>query len=303
MRPKLDPIHTDAAIAAVAARQHGVITLLQLLEAGLSRQAIGRRGRSGRLHRIHRGVYAVGHPGLSAEGLRLAALLACGPGAALSHHTAAAELGVRPRRGGLIHVTIPTRHGRTAPKGVRLHRVERLPEREVFERGPFRITSAARTFVDCSAELHDREVQRMLDAAWPRHLIDWAAIERAMEAPRPGVARLRRVINRHVPGTSDTRTKAEERLRRLVLASDLPAPEINAPMGPWEADQLWRRHRLVVEVDSSGYHDSPWAQERDARKDAWLVARGFRVLRIPSRQVRTEPAAVLALITDAIRSS
>ena len=199
-------------------------------------------------------------------------------------------------------VTVPSRNGRTAPRGVRLHRVEVLPPEEVIVRGAFRLTSAARTFVDCSAELHDREVALMLDAAWPRRLIDWDAIAAAMEAPRPGVARLRRVLNRHTPGKNTTRTTAEERLRRLVLASSLPRPELNVPMGPWEADLLWRAHWLVVEVDSEDYHGSPWAQERDWRKDVWLAARGFRVIRIPSKHPRTQPGEVLALIAQALRS-
>lgn len=300
MRPKLDPIHADAAIAALAARQRGVVTLLQLLALGLSREAVKRRVRAGRLHRIHRGVYAVGHPGLSADGLRLAAVLACGAGAALSHLSAAGELGVRPRRGGLVEVTIPTRNGRTAPDGVRLHRVAGLADDEVVVRGALRLTSPARTFVDCSATLHDREVARMLDAAWTRRLIKWDAIERALGAPRPGVARLRRVLNAHTPGEDTTRSRAEERLRRLVLASSLPRPQLNVPAGPWELDLLWWEHRLVVEVDSSAYHDSPWAKARDVRKDAWLAARGYRVLRIPSPLIRSNPRHVMSLIAGAL---
>lgn len=301
MHPKLDPISLDSALAALAARQHGVVTLAELLALGFTREAIKYRVRTGRLHRIHRGVFAVGHPGLTADGFRLAAVLACGEGATLSHHSAAAELGVRPRRGGLIDVTVPTRHGRTAPRGVRLHRTTHLPDHDVFTRGRLRLTSAARTFVDCSAELHASEIARMLDAAWPRHLIDWAAIERAMERPRPGVVPLRTVISRHEPGSAATRTKAEERLRLLVLASDLPRPEINVPLGPWEIDLLWRPQRLVVEVDSAGYHGSPWAQARDLRKDQWLTARGLRVLRIPSRDPKERPDAVIALIAQALR--
>ncbi|MBJ7329006.1 MAG: type IV toxin-antitoxin system AbiEi family antitoxin domain-containing protein [Solirubrobacteraceae bacterium] len=301
MRLQIDPIRPDALVAARAATQHGVITFEELLACGLTQAGIQRRVRAGLLHRLYRGVFAVGHPGLSAEGLRLAAVLACGEQAALSHVSAAAELGVRPRRGGLIDVTVPTRNGRAAPRGVRLHRVGELPVDEVIARGRLRLTSAARTFVDCSASLHPREIALMLDEAWPRHLIDWKAIERAMARPRPGVAPLRRVISGHVPGTTKTRTKAEERLRRLVLASVLPAPEVNVPLGPWEVDLLWRDWWLVVEVDSAGYHGSPWAQARDARKDEWLMERGFRVLRIPSRHPATQPELVVALIAAALR--
>lgn len=300
MPPLPAPIFIERAIAASAAAQRGLITRLQLYELGLNAGQVKYRVRRGRLHRLYRDVFAVGHRGLEADALRLAAVFACGDGAVLSHLAAAAEFGVRPRHGGLIDVTVPTRNGRDAPEHVRLHRVERLPHIEVVTRGVLRLTSPARTFVDCSASLHDREVARMLDAAWGRHLINWVAIERALGAPRPGVARLRRVINTHTPGQDTTRSRAEERLRRLVLASPLPRPRLNVPAGPWELDLLWPEHRLVVEVDSSAYHDSPWAKARDVRKDAWLAERGYRVLRIPSPLVRSDPKHVLELITQAL---
>lgn len=300
MCPLPDPISIEHAIAAIAATQRGLITRPQLYALGLNLDQVQYRVRRGRLHRLYRDVFAVGHRGLEADALRLAGVLACGEGAVLSHHAAAAEFGIRPRRGGLIDVTVPTRNGRDAPDHVRLHRVERLPADEAVVRGVLRLTSSARTFIDCAATLHDREVARMLDAAWARHLINWGAIERAMQAPRAGVARLRRVINTHTPGEDTTRTLAEERLRRLVLASPLPRPQLNVPAGPWELDLLWREHRLVVEVDSSAYHDSPWAKARDVRKDSWLAARGYRVLRIPSPLVRSDPQHVLRLISDAL---
>ncbi|MFA9269770.1 MAG: DUF559 domain-containing protein [Baekduiaceae bacterium] len=300
MPPLPAPISIDQAIAAIAARQRGLITRPQLYELGLNADQVKYRVRRGRLHRLYRDVFAVGHRGLEADALRLAGVFACGDGAVLSHLAAAAEFGIRPRRGGLIDVTVPTRNGRDAPEHVRLHRVANLPPGEVVLRGVLQLTSPARTFVDCSATLHDREVARMLDAAWTRRLINWDAIERALGAPRPGVARLRRVINTHTPGEDTTRSRAEERLRRLVLASPLPRPQLNVPMGPWELDLLWPEHRLVVEVDSSAYHDSPWAKARDVRKDGWLTARGYRVLRIPSPLIRSDPQQVLALIAGAL---
>lgn len=300
MSPLPDPIFIERAIAEIAARQRGLITRLQLYSLGLNLEQVKYRVRRGRLHRVYLHVFAVGHRGLEADALRLAAVFACGDGAVLSHLAAAAEFGIRPRRGGLIDVTVPTRNGRDAPEYVRLHRVMNLPSDEVVLRGVLRLTSPARTFVDCSATLHDREVARMLDAAWTRRLIDWVAIERALGAPRPGVARLRRVINTHTPGEDTTRSRAEERLRRLVLASPLPRPQLNVPMGPWELDLLWPEHRLVVEVDSSAYHGSPWAKARDVRKDGWLVARGYRVLRIPSPLIRSDPHHVLSLIAGAL---
>lgn len=209
----------DAAIAALAARQHGVVTHAELRALGLSDSAIARRLRAGRLHRIHRGVYAVGHPGLTAEGLRLAAVLACGERALLSHHAAAVAWGVRPHSRALLDVTVvdPKRAARCAPAGVRLHRVARVPRDEARRRGRLLLTSPSRTFVDCAAELDDREVELMLDEAWPRHLIDWGAIDRAMRAP----PRRRAAPARAVPAHSGHLADANE--ARGASASPRPA--------------------------------------------------------------------------------
>src|SRR5215207_3154402 len=96
----------DAKVAAIAARQHGLVTLTQLIQAGIRRSALSRRVAAGRLHRIHRGVYAVGHAGLSPEGRWMAAVLGCGDGAALSHRSAAELWELIAPSQGAIHVTV-----------------------------------------------------------------------------------------------------------------------------------------------------------------------------------------------------
>ncbi|MGH2952804.1 MAG: type IV toxin-antitoxin system AbiEi family antitoxin domain-containing protein [Solirubrobacterales bacterium] len=110
-------------VARIASRQHGVVSYEQLIAAGLTPSGVARRVRAGRLHRIHRGVYAVGHRGLSNEGRWMAAVLACGPDAALSHRSAAELLGLlRPRENAWVHVTIPGTAGRKRRRGIHLHR-------------------------------------------------------------------------------------------------------------------------------------------------------------------------------------
>ena len=131
MRSKLDNQGRDVLIARIAANQHGVITTGQLNQLGLSRGRIAERASAGRLHRIHRGVYAVGHPRLSNEGRWMAAVLACGPGAVLSHHSAAALWGIHRRRRDdasppPVHVTVPSTAGKSPRNGIVLHRSSTL---------------------------------------------------------------------------------------------------------------------------------------------------------------------------------
>lgn len=122
MRKELDKSRPDATVAGIATRQHGVVTASQLAWAGLSPAGVTRRLAAGRLHRIHRGVYAVGHPRLSNEGRWMAAVLACGEGAVLSHRSAAALWGIRKARNGPVEVTVPSTAGRTRRAGITLHR-------------------------------------------------------------------------------------------------------------------------------------------------------------------------------------
>ena len=134
-------------IARLAARQHGLVTLAQLLAAGLDKSAIARRVRAGQLHRVYRGVYAVGHAGLSREGRFLAAVLGAGKGAALSHLAAAELWEVRRYRASLIDVVVPTRR---RADGVRVHETRTLHPRDVTTYKGIPVTTIARTLVDLS---------------------------------------------------------------------------------------------------------------------------------------------------------
>src|SRR5688500_5467168 len=107
----------DVLIARLAAAQHGVISLTQLLSLGLSRSMVADRARNGRLHRIHRGVYAVGHPKLSNEGKWMAAVLAYEGDTVLSHRSAAELWRLLPARTGAVDVTVPGRSGRNSRDG------------------------------------------------------------------------------------------------------------------------------------------------------------------------------------------
>ncbi|MGH2954890.1 MAG: type IV toxin-antitoxin system AbiEi family antitoxin domain-containing protein [Solirubrobacterales bacterium] len=148
-------------VARIASRQHGVVSYEQLIAAGLTPSGVARRVRAGRLHRIHRGVYAVGHRGLSNEGRWMAAVLACGPDAALSHRSAAGLLGLlRPRENAWVHVTIPGTAGRKRRRGIHLHRSPYLTNPLTTTRNGIRVTTPARTIADLKLTAPAHEVRR-----------------------------------------------------------------------------------------------------------------------------------------------
>src|SRR4051812_36369972 len=153
-------MQADIELAALAARQHGVVCRAQLHACGLGDRAIHDRVAAGRLHRVHRGVYAVGHMALTRDGRLLAAVLACGPGAVLSHATAASVWGLRHSNAARIHVTVPSAAGRSGPAIVRLHRVATLRDEHRTRVGRLPVTTPARTLFDLAATVPRRALER-----------------------------------------------------------------------------------------------------------------------------------------------
>jgi very-short-patch-repair endonuclease len=279
------------AALTVAGRQDGAVSAAQLAAAGFTRRAIEHRLVTGVLTRVHRGVYLLG----AVRGpwfAEYAALLACGARAVLSHATALALWGLAERPA-LVHVTRPTTGH--APAGVRVHRgtVE-----EVRFRHGLPVTSPARTLLDVASSMPAVELARLVEEAQVQRLVTRAELI-AEASGRPGTAALRAVLQRE-DQPSLTRSEAERRLLALIRAARLPAPVTNARVGRAEVDMLWRRERLIVEVDGFAFHGSRAAFERDRRRDAQLLALGYRVLRITWRQLVEEPEAVIAAIAAAL---
>jgi predicted transcriptional regulator of viral defense system len=197
----------DAAVAAVAADQHGVVTLAQLFACGLSTSGAGRRVAAGRLHRVHRGVYAVGHVGLSNEGRWMAAVLACGPGAALSHRSAAELWKLLTPKVGLIHVTVPSYAGRARRARLAIHRSPSLQEAATTIEDGIAVTTVARTVTDLRGSVPAWELRR--------------AIRQAEFLGLPtGLA------------TDRTRSDPEADFLRLCRRHRIPRPEVNQSIGP-----------------------------------------------------------------------
>ena len=252
-------------IVALAARQHGVVTTAQLLDAGVGRRSIARRVEAGWLVPLHRGVFQVG-PVPSEYAREMAAVLACGAGALLSHQSAAAVWGIA-RRDAVVHVTAPTR--RRSRPGLRVHRSLSL---DAAVRDGLPLTTPARTL---------RDLERTLTAV---------SIERAREQ----AALLGLVVPDDAPDPSFTRSEAERRLKALCRAAGLPPPLTNARVAGYEVDAYWPAHRLIVEVDGFRFHSSRQAFERDRRKDAALTAAGNRVVRVTWSRLTNEPYSLTA---------
>src|SRR5688572_5406659 len=177
---QLDQPHADAIIAVLAARQHGVVTHEQLIDAGLGRGAIARRVRIGWLHRMHRGVYSVGHPPLTREARWMGAVLAHGDGAALSHACATALWEIRPYRGVYIDVTVPSRTGRASRERIRLHRSSIFSAGDVTTHRGIPVTTIARTLLDVAATFNAPALARTIEQTEIRRLFDLTAVERTI---------------------------------------------------------------------------------------------------------------------------
>jgi very-short-patch-repair endonuclease len=235
---------------------------------------ITRRVRAGRLHRLYRGVYAVGHRRISREGHWLAAVLACGAGAVLSHRSAAALWGIRPQSSGPIEVTVPTMGGRTKRPGLLIHRSTCLGPSETTRSIGIPVTTPRRTISD---------LRRVLPADQIDAAIRRAEVLRLDIGPQPGYA----------PDLA--RSELERMVLRICRRHHLPMPEVNARVGPYWVDFLWWDRGLIVETDSYGHHGTRSAFESDRERDVELKLLGFTVLRFTHRQV-SDPDAFAATL-------
>jgi very-short-patch-repair endonuclease len=281
----------DEGIAALASRQHGVVTIRQLARAGLGRSAVDYRVARGRLTPIHRGVYQVGP--LPAElGCEMAAVLACGPDALLSHQSAAALWGIRPPHHGEVHVTVPGDGARSRP-GIQVHRTTPSPSLNAAVKQGLPLTTPARTLLDIAPLLPQHDLDRATEQAQILGLATHEQIASVLDDHRGerGTRSLARALHDE---PRLTRSEAERRFRQLVRDARLPRPETNARVGGYEVDFLWRSHKLVVEIDGYAYHGSRAAFERDRSRDAHLMAAGYRVVRFTWRQITQLPHTVVA---------
>ncbi len=289
IRGKYPPDPPDTVIAGLADTQHGVVAYRQLEALGLGARAIEHRIAVGRLHRIHKGVYAVGRRTLSRHGRWMAAVLACGPDAVLSHRSAAALWGLR-QSAWKIEVTVPKDRRRAE---IRVHRAK-LRDDEITREDGIPVTTVARTLLDLAAVIDRGQLARAVEQADRLRAFDLRAVEAVLSHARrrSGTVALRDVLAEYRE-PADIRSELERRFVALLPRSRLPTPHVNVLVGGFVVDFLWPQSRLVVELDGRAYHTSPRAFERDRVRDAKLQRAGYRVMRITHRRLRDDPAGIL----------
>jgi hypothetical protein len=278
-------------------RQHALVTLPQLQLLGLGKAAVAKRAKDGRLYRVHRCVYAVGRPDLTQHGHWMAAVLAYGPHAVLSHRSAAALHGIRQDNRAKIDVSVPRRSARSRPT-IEVHTSVTLEAADITTVERIPCTTVARTLVDLGDVVPRRAVERAVDRAEVLRVFDGRAVHKALAraGPRRGAGTLRAVLEDYEQPTL-TEKELEERFLALCRQASLPSPAVNAwitlPDGvAYKADFLWRDHKLIAETDGRDVHTTRKAFEHDRRRDQRLTLAGYTVVRFTWRQVANEPQRV-----------
>ncbi len=291
-------VGVDARLANLAGGQHGVVARWQLLELGIGTAAVGRRLRAGRLHQLHRGVYAVGHTVLSREGRWLAAVLSCGPSAALSYRSAAALWGIRGHSSRAIEVTVPSK---SRSRGSVQRHFGILPADEVMIECGVPVTTVPRTLFDLAALIPVTQVEQALRQSERLRLYDVLSLGDLLERypRRHGAPAIRECLRRRreLPG-GVSREELEARFLAFLDRTGLPRPSLNAwiDLGSrrYQADCLWREQRVIVELDGYESHGTWSSFQSDRDRDRRLTAAGYRGARVTWNQLQEIPREIAA---------
>jgi very-short-patch-repair endonuclease len=276
------PASRDARIAAIAHRQHGLITTAQLRACGLGDSSIRKRVDTGRLHRLHRGVHAVGHGSVSRDGTWMAAVLAAGGDAALSHVAAAAHWRIW-RRGGAVETTLVASRRVRGLVGVRVIVTRTLHRRDVRVRFDIRVTSVERTILDLGSMLSPWQLANVLHEAEYRNRLSLRELDRVLARNRGSraVTTVRRALEIRATGSWGTLSDLEDAF--LAMAHDRGLdPLVNCAVdvleGTVRPDFCWPEAMIAIEVDGSP-HGRVRTKREDRGKAAQLREAGYVVLR------------------------
>lgn len=280
----------------LARGQYGVVGRGKLLQLGMGRRGIVRRLEQRRLHVVHRGVYVVGVRRISRRGRWMAAVLACGEGAMLSHGSAARLWQLMPPATERVDVTQSGRRARR--DGIVAHRAE-IPEDERAVVDAIPVTSPFRTVFDLAAVLTLRELERIWHEAEVRGLRDRVSLPMLLERypGRRGARNLRSLLEDLEP-VGFTRNDFEEAFRVLIADRGFRRPRMNADLALrgriFQVDALWDEERVTIELDSRSVHGTKKKFESDRLRDRILVAEGYRTVHVTWRQLRDEPEEIVA---------
>lgn len=287
----MTPKSTQASPWPVVRRQHGVITRWQLLDLGFTDEAIRHRLKTGRLHRIWPQVYSVGRPHLEREGILMAAVLTCGDGAALSHHTAAELWTIRPKRSGPIHISLPSPRD-VQRTGIETHRRRAF---ETARRKGIRVTTPAQTIIDIAPGLTERQLERTIDEADKLDLIHPEPLrDAAAQKAGEGAATVRNLLEKRTFLLSDS--DLERLFIPIAERAGLEKPETQARVNGHRVDFFFRDKGVVVEADGGRFHRTPSQQRRDRIRDHDHTLAGLRPVRFTHDQIAHEPDYVARIL-------
>jgi very-short-patch-repair endonuclease len=289
---------STARLGELPARQHEVFAVWQLEAIGVAERAVQRRADAGVLRRLHHGVYTTAQASLTLRGRWMAAVLACGPGALLSHRAAAAPWGLSPTPSGPIEITAP---GKRTHRGVRSHTTSCPPQllRATVDAIP--VTTLERTILDQARALGDQRLRTTLEQLQHRGLLRPERFgehrsHRSFRAVSDVLARL----------TDDapwTQSELERRFLELIRSAGLPEPQVNVTVVGHAVDFCWPEQRLIVEVDGYAWHNSKRAFEADREKDVTLTLARYRVIHITHARIVHDAPRLLAELCGLIGSA
>jgi hypothetical protein len=286
----------------LAERQHGVFSTWQLLEGGISEDVVQGRREAGLLIPLHQGVYAFGHRALTSEGNWMAAVLACGPGAVLSHFSAGHLWGLCGSYG---PIEVLRQSGGFHPKGhheVRLHQTRRLEPYEVtLERG-IPVVAIERVLLDLAARNDAKRLERKFVQAYKREDFSWPRLRRITARRRgcKGVGKLRRIALEVDPEALETKSVSEVDFLALSRNAEMATPSVNVLVEGHLVDFLWAEQKVIVETDSWSHHGDPFAFEQDRQREVDLTAAGYVVLRTTYKMLEGNPDPFLANVRRAL---
>jgi len=262
----------------IAERQYGHVTRAQLLDLGVPSQTIAGWVTNGRLTRVHNGVYALGHPQHSPLAQAMAAVLACGPDAVLSHDSAAALWGVRiwPGR---PEVTVGTEKRRP---DIRTHRTETLTTKDVRRHRGIRVTSPSRTILDIQTRLTDRQLTRAVNELRFQKQLNPTELQRLL-------ARSARIADLVDPTQNPTRSGNEDDFVAFCKTHGLPTPRTNVVLFGHERDAVFDQEKVIVEIDDWGTHNSHTSFKADRKRDAVAAEHGYLTVRLITEELGAAP--------------
>jgi very-short-patch-repair endonuclease len=268
-------------LSRLATKQHGVVARRQLLALGFGDDAIKLRLDAGRLNSLHIEVYAVGHVRLSRHGHWLAAVLAYGNAALLSHRAAATLWGLSGSRFEAVDVTAPAgRQGVARRQGIWIHRGRLHPE-DRDERAGIPVTSVARTLFDYAEVVDFQRLQSAWEEADRLKLLRLGEVARVCERGygRRALRPIRHLLS-EARAVIRTRSPLEDRFQDFCRFHDLPPHSTNVKVLGKEVDVLWPAAKLIVELDSWEFHSHRAAFQRDRARDTRLLVAGYRTARV-----------------------